>query len=189
MKKLLNIFVAISTALIGVLTYYALFFFMPASISEIKEITALYQLAEHPQSYVSRKIVLQEDLIAYRDKYNNSLSYYIQGNKRKCDFFISCSNVMYLDCMITKSLEFKTWVGQNEVKLIEEIAEKNRRFNENSSLKGVLGAKVEITAYITYQENFEDHFAFGKYFTINVINIKQISPIRFISEEEMNKPK
>jgi len=183
MKKLLNIFVAISTALIGVLTYYALFLFMPASIPEIKEVTALYQLETHPQGYFSRKVVLQEDLIAYRNRDNNSLSYYIQGQKEKCDFFISCSNVLYLDCMITKSLEFKTWVGQNEVRLIEEIAEKNRHFNENSSLKGVLGAKVEITGYIKTSDPFDS------FFTIDVINIKQISPIRFISEEEMNKPK
>lgn len=183
MKKLLNIFVAFLTGLIGVLAYYVLFFFMPVSIPEIKEVTALYKLEAYPQVYVSRKVILQEDLIAYRNRDNNSLSYYIQGHKERCDFFISCSNVKYLDCMITKYLNFKTKVEKNEVAMIEEIAEKNRQLSENSSLMGVIGAKVEIECYVRSSDILDN------YFTIDVINIKQISPIRFISEEEMNKPK
>jgi hypothetical protein len=189
MKKLLNIFVAVLTSIIGVSVYYALFFFIPASVAEIKETTTFDEIEMHPQSYLSRKIVLQEDLIAYRDKGYNSLSYHIQGHKKKCDIRVSCSNVEYLDCMIGNSLEFKTWVGQNEVSLIEEIAEKNRQHYENGSRKGLFGAKVEITGYISDAVDFVDYSPFGNYFTINVIDIKQISPIRFISEEEMNKPK
>jgi hypothetical protein len=67
-------------------------------------------------------------------------------------------------------------------KLREELFEKNAQIDNKDIYKGEFVAEVEITGKIR-----EVVSCFGPPFYIEAKEVKQVSPIRFISAEEFNK--
>lgn len=172
MRKTFFVLIGILTFVLGVSYYFVSPYFVHISAPEVKEITPLYKLEANIERYRSEKVILQDDLIITR---HDNYSFYLQGHKKVC----LPNNEIYrpfpLGCIIVWDLNFIGEVPKGEAKLIQEMAEKNYGLEKNSFEDGIYGAKVEITAYVNRS-------------TLDVTDIKQISPIRFISAEELNKP-
>ena len=68
--------------------------------------------------------------------------------------------------------------------MIKELAEKNKTFGVTNFIRGDYLAEVEITGELVRAEN--KYFS-GEFYDVKVEKIKQISPIKFVTVEEMNQ--
>jgi hypothetical protein len=63
------------------------------------------------------------------------------------------------------------------------LAEKNKTFGKTNFIRGDYLADVEITGKLS-EEKQNEYFG-GTYYEIEVEKMKQLSPIRFVTVEEM----
>ena len=69
--------------------------------------------------------------------------------------------------------------------LVKELAEKNKTFGKTNFIRGDYLADVEITGQLV--EGEQNPFFGGSVYDIKVEKMKQISPIRFVTVEEMQQ--
>ncbi len=161
MKKVIYIFVALLAFVSGVFVFY---------IRPLFIIVPLYDLRENISHYESLKVKVRGDF-----EVTNGESSYLYGIQ---DYKNDCSD----DCVSYKGLELPKEIEEENIKFIKELAEKNSTLGKTDFRQGMYMAKVEVTGYV------EERYSVGfdmSYFVIKVVEIKQISPIKFITVQEM----
>ncbi len=165
MKKLIYILIALTAFTVGVVVFYLRPIVTPVSLCEISQHAELYRFNEiRVKAYLFS--VGKEDSDFY------TVSDYKNG----------CVTGASLD--ISEKLKNNANLGN----LIQELRQKNNALREQNAegkfvekdIYGFFDAEVEVTGKI---EGISS--CFGMPFVIKTENIKQISPIRFISSEEI----
>jgi hypothetical protein len=161
MKKAVYIIVALFAFIFGISVYYIRPLFVPISLSELRQNTSQYK-------YLKIKVVGKLEVTGEDSRYFINLK----------DWENDCSG----DNFCFKSLELSEEVMAQNISLIKELAEKNKTFGKTNFIKGDYLADVEITGQLVEREN--EIFG-GTFYAIKVEKIKQVSPIRFVTVEEM----
>ncbi len=164
MKKLIYILVALLAFLCGIFV----FFIRPLFIT-----VPLYELKGNVQYYKYQKIKVKGYFTPTKDE--SSYFYSLEDYTNKC-------SGEFIDCASFVSLELSEGVEKKENLLIEEIAEKNYQLGKTEFRRGFYGAEVEVIGYVE-----ERNGVFGLAPVIKIEEIKQISPIKFISTVRMTE--
>jgi len=163
MKKLVYILVAFSAFSIGVVVYYLRPIVSPVSLCEISQNAELYQFNEiRIKGYMYNVGKTEDDFSVY-------------------DFSNDCLTGANLD--ITEQLK-EQLINDEKLKVfIGELRQKNNDVIKNREGKGVFVGEVEIIGEI--KKRTETTGIASQPFVIKANKIKQISPIRFLSNEEI----
>ena len=164
MKKLIYIFVALLAFACGLLVYYIRPLIIPISLAELRQNT---------EQYKSRKFKVTGKLEVVEAE-----SIYFINLK---DYENDCSG----GPMCFKGLQLSNEVKAENIELIKELAEKNKTFGVTNFISGDYLAEVEVTGELI--EEGESQFGGGMIYDIKVEKIKRISPIKFVTAEEMNQ--
>jgi hypothetical protein len=160
MKKLLYILVALLAFVAGVITFYVRPLVMPVSLHEVSQNWKLYYFNDvHIKAYLESGAV---------PDYCCSVIGF-QGNYMEGAGFD-----------LTEQLE----KDENLKRLREELFQKNKALNNKDFDKGEFVAEVIIIGRIEKVMG-----CFGPPYYIEAREVKQVSPIRFISKEEFQKYK
>jgi hypothetical protein len=163
MRKAVYVFVALLAFASGVFVYYIHPLFVPISLSELRQNTP---------HYISRKFKVVGKLEVWEAESNCSINLK--------DWENDCSG----DNFCFRGLELSEEVKAENILLIKELAEKNKTFGKTNFIHGDYLADVEITGQLVEKRN---EFFGGTFYDIKVEKMKQVSPIRFVKVEEMQK--
>jgi hypothetical protein len=167
MKKLLYIFVALSTFSIGIAAFYFRPPIKPITLCEIKQNASLYDKQE-----------------VYFKAYLEVLEL---GDNEKVDYFDLVSS-WEKGCISEASLEYsdKLKADKKLEKLRKQLHDDNLEIPKAESEKGRYLSEVEIIGEVDDLSNNGIKFSFTPGLSVKVKEIKQISSIRFISREEVS---
>ena len=166
MKKRIYILVALLAFLCGVFV----FFIRPLFIT-----VPLFELRGNIRYYKFQEIKVKGYFVPSKDEL--SYSYTLEDYKSKC-----FGGRVYCESLLT--LELSEELKRKESLLINEIIEKNEPLKKLDVRNGYYGAEVEVTGYV---EEIND--AFGSIPALNVEEIKQFAPTKFISTVNMSETK
>lgn len=167
MKKIIYIFVFLIAVIVGVSVYYLRPLFVPISLSDLRKNTSHYK---HHKIKVFAKFEVTEE---------NS-QYFINLK----DWENECSGDNF--CFI--GLELSEEILAQNLSLIKELLEKNKAVGRSTLINGEHWADgefyidVEVSGYLIEKES--KYFS-GTFYDIKVDEIKQISPIKFVTIKEM----
>ena len=162
MKKLIYICVALLAFACGLVVYYVRPLIIPISLSELRQNTSDYEF---------RKFRVLGKLQVWE-----SGSTYLINLK---DYENDCSKEPFC----SRSLQLSEEVKAENIALIKELAEKNKTFGVTNFIRGEYLAEVEVSGQLV--EKGENPFCNCIIYEIKVEKIKQISPIKFVTNEEM----
>ena len=165
MKKLIYIFVGLAAFSIGIAVYYLQPIVTAVPLCEISQHVELYEFNEiRIKAYLDGAGITEDDFNFYSvSDFNNS-------------------------CLTGASLEISEALKNDDAfkKLARELRQKNTYLREKKS-DGVYIAEVEILGEIKKQLELESApLVAPPPFIIKTKEIKQISPIRFLSYEEIS---
>lgn len=167
MKKIFYIIVGLFTFSIGFWSYLSRPFVTPVSLCEISQNAGLYR---------SKQIEIK----AYLDRVPTKD---IEGNEYSIsDFNSSC--VTGADLELTDELKLQLQNDESLRNFINEFSEKRREDYEKRDDSGFYIAEIEIIGEISEQKKI-GHYPIP--FKIKANQIKQISPIKFLTNEELKK--
>jgi hypothetical protein len=172
MKKFLYISIALFAFVVGILGIYLKPLFVPVPLSELKGKLYLYK---------SREIKVKGYFTSSKFRSTKWEFIYIILENAKCDEYGYCVSAAI-------SLELSEETKEKESVLIQELAEKNYQYEleKKEAVEGNYGVEVEITGQI---EERETNFSGIDPFVIKVKEIKQTSPIKFITIRKVTDKK
>lgn len=161
MKKLIYI-------LIGIVTFSVSFWIFQMHPLVIP--ITLYELKQ-TGDYKTRKFTVIGKLNAYKSGSDSSIN--LQDYENNCSVEPQCF----------KSLELSEDAKNESSLLITELVEKNKTFGITNFIPGDYLAEVEVTGELVEQKE-ENPFCRCMIYNIKAERIKQISPIKFVTNEE-----
>lgn len=167
MKKIIYIFVALLAFACGVFVFY---------IRPLYVTIPFYELKGNLENYNSHKIKVSGFFIPMKDESSESFGFE--------DYLPNCFGDLF-DCNTFGILELSDEVKEQQKLLIKEITDKNYQLGKKDFGQGVYGVKVEIVGYVDEKES--QSLGFGPYYGIKVVEMKQISTIRFRTTDELYK--
>lgn len=164
MKKLICILIALISFSVGVVVFLVRPLLVPISLSELRQNISQYKSLRF-------KVVGKLEVWESESTYSINLKDY----ENDCSAEPTCF----------RGLELSEEVKRENILLIKELAEKNKTFGRTNFIRGDYLADVEITGQLIEKEQ-NPNFG-GSVYDIKVEKMKQISPIRFVTVEEMQR--
>jgi len=164
MKKAIYVFIALLAFACGVFVFYVRPLLIPISLSELRQNISHYKSLRF-------KVVGKLEVWEAESTYSINLK----------DYENDCSG----DNLCFRGLELSEEVMAENILLVKELAEKNKTFGKTNFIRGDYLADVEITGQLV--EGEQNPFFGGSVYDIKVEKMKQISPIRFVTVEEMQQ--
>lgn len=170
MKKLIYILISLVAFSVGVAVFYIRPQFIPISLGELRENISQYK-------FVKVRVKGNFEVT----KAESTYFFGLQDYKNKC----SGGSFCYVGLELSKETE------EINSLLINELPDKNQTLGKTDYRRGVYLAEIEVNGYLEEEkeEKYKDtgiSGGVGPAYIIKVQNIKQISPIKFVTNEELS---